>query len=59
MNDQSVETVVQIATLLAFAMALLLVNLKAGTTWLKFITLLAMIAAFAGAGYLVIEWVFL
>ena len=49
----------QIAVLLVFAMALLFVNLKAGTTWLKFITLWGMVASFAGAGWLVVEWVFL
>lgn len=49
----------QIAVLLVFAMALLFVNLKAGTTWLKFTTLWAMVACFAGAGYLVVTWVFL
>lgn len=52
----------QIAALLAFGLALLLLNLKAGSgsgsNWLKFITLWAMLAAFAGAGYLVVEWVF-
>lgn len=54
----SVE-VQQIAVLLVFAMALLFVNLKAGTTWLKFVTLWAMVAAFGAAGWLVVEWVFL
>lgn len=53
------ETIAQIAVLLAFALALLFVNLKAGTTWLKFVTLWAMVASFAGAGYLIVEWVFL
>lgn len=49
----------QIAVLLVFAMALMFVNLKAGTTWLKFFTLWAMIACFGGAACLTIQWVFL
>ena len=49
----------QAIVLLVFAMALMLVNLKAGSTWLKVATLWGMVACFAGAGWLVFEWVVL
>lgn len=53
------ETIAQIAVLLAFALVLLGLNLKAGTTWLKFVSLWTMVAALGAAGYLIVEWVFL
>lgn len=49
----------QIVVLLLFAMVLLYTNLKAGLTWLKFLTLWAMVACFVGAGYLLADWMFL
>jgi uncharacterized membrane protein len=49
----------QIVVLLVFAMALLFTNMKAGMTWLKFLTLWGMIACFVGAAYLIVDWMFL
>lgn len=53
------ETIAQIVVLLVFGLALFGLNLKAGTTWLKFVTLWAGLASLAAAGYLTVEWVFL
>lgn len=52
------EEVQKIAVLLVFGMALVFLNLKAGSTWLKFVSLWVMIAAFVAAGYLIVGWVF-
>lgn len=49
----------QIAVLLVFAVVLLFLNLKARTSWLKFLSLWTMIACLAGAGYLTVDWIFL
>lgn len=49
----------QIGVLIAFALVLLLLNLKAGSTWLKLITLWTLIGALGAIGYLIVEWVFL
>ena len=53
------ETVAQIAVLIVFGAVLFGLNLKAGTTWLKFVTLWTGLASFGAAGYLIVEWVFL
>lgn len=47
----------KIVVLLVFAMALLFVNLKAGTSWLKAVTLWPLLAAFAVAGFLAVQLV--
>lgn len=47
----------QVAVLLAFALVLLLLNLKAGTTWLKFLSLWSTLAFLGLAGWVVVRWV--
>lgn len=49
----------QIAVLLAVALVMLLMNLKAGYVWMAVATFAAMVASLGGAVWLVLEWVFL
>jgi hypothetical protein len=47
------ELIIKAAVLLAFALALLALNLKARHEWLKELTFWVMLASFVGAGYYV------
>jgi hypothetical protein len=48
----------KIVVVLVFAMVLLFVNIKAGQTWLKVISIVPMLACLAVAGWLVFRVVF-
>lgn len=53
------ETAQQIIVVVVFAALLFALNLKAGSTWLKVLTLWGGVAAAGLAGWLIVEWVLL
>lgn len=53
------EVAVQIGVLLIFMLALTYVNRHSGSRWLSIVTLVLLCASIVGAGYLIVEWVFL